>query len=200
MRFQWWYSRLLPVIGVIAAFSVYPVPSAAQEKPRTTFCIHDFQITGAQKLGSQGATNALRLKPGAKITDTELDKAIDSLKLYYAQHGFIRVSVSAQKRALALDTAGKCLSIFLEVRVVEGRSYYIAAITFLGNATTKQAKLEKATGLRIWRPYNPGDISQWIAGLNRLGRFAPVSEKDVSIRIDEEAAEAYVTFRLAEKR
>jgi len=170
---------------------------STQNGPR--YRIATIRVSGANVMGQDRAFRALGLRSGSRIREDDVDRAVVSLRREYFKYGFIKVGVSVDKQIRPATNKEKSALLDVSVNVTEGLHYFIAAISFYGNANTSHRVVQRATGLNINDNYNPEDVGRWVAGLNRLGRFYPVGKDDVEIRVDDQTGQVFLAYHLREK-
>jgi outer membrane protein assembly factor BamA len=181
----------------VVGFSSATPGGNAQNSPK--YRIATIKVTGANTMGQERASRALRLRSGSRIREGDIESAVEALRREYFKYGFIKVRVSVDKQIRPANSQEEYPLLDVSVNVIEGLHYFVAAISFHGNAKTSHRVVQRATGLNISDAYNPDDIARWVAGLNRLERFYPVSKDDVEARVDNETGQAFLDFHLKEK-
>src|ERR1700733_15359206 len=198
MKFVARFTSSLRFLIIFALVPLWREP-LVRAAPGINYRITSVSVAGASALGEDRAKRVLELRIGSRTTDDGVEHALAALTREYHRHGFIKVSLSIEKSVTPATAGHEYPRLSLKLNVTEGKAYYIARLTFDGNAITNGDVVQKATALDLYKPYNPDDTYRWIKDLNRLGRFYPLSEKDVEVEIDDQAHKVFLTFHLKER-
>jgi hypothetical protein len=198
MKFVARFTSSLRFLIIFALVPLWREP-LVRAAPGINYRITSVSVAGASALGEDRAKRVLELRVGSRTTDDGVEHALAALTREYHRHGFIKVSLSIEKSVTPATAGHEYPRLSLKLNVTEGKAYYIARLTFDGNAITNGDVVQKATALDLYKPYNPDDTYRWIKDLNRLGRFYPLSEKDVEVEIDDQAHKVFLTFHLKER-
>jgi len=82
-----------------------------------------------------------------------------------------------------------------------GAGYTIRRIEVVGNATTGHTVVMQAAGTFLIEgtPFDIKKLDDWVRGLNRLGRFKPLTKGNVELRFNDQERFVDITFYVVEK-
>ncbi|HEA84215.1 MAG TPA: outer membrane protein assembly factor BamA [Thermodesulfobacterium geofontis] len=137
--------------GVIVTFEVKENPS-----------VREVVFKGNEKIKTQDLLKIVDIEEGQIITPKELDKAIENIKMYYEQSGFLgtQVSITTEKVPPA--------QIRLVFNIKEGKKKYIKRIEFIGNKAFSDKKLKSYLSVSEKTVFSPvKKITQYIRAFIR---------------------------------
>lgn len=139
------------------------------------------QIDGIQFFGNESVpTNellqAIEMQDHQPLHLTELEKAIQSLKVYYQEKGYIDMVLLNEKEDLVIYNENNTRAK-LNFRIYEGPRVRVASIVLDGNSFTKDYVLLKEIEIQPGDTLSPSKIDEAVAKLQRTGYFNTVDVK-----------------------
>ena len=146
--------------GVIVTFEVKENPS-----------VKEIVFRGNKKIKTEDLSKIVEIKEGQIVTPKELDKALETIKMYYEQSGYLgtQVSVETEKAPPA--------QIKLIFNIKEGEKKYIKQIQFIGNKAFSDKDLKSYLSISEKTVFSPvKKITQY---LRAFVRPEPLAEPGV---------------------
>jgi hypothetical protein len=191
----------LALAPVLVALLCTLAPALAPKGQGDAYEIRSLHVKGALSLTERDIERATHFKRGLVVTIDRINRAAASVQKQYSRLGFIHAEVSLDSHLTPPNVATVNRGTAdLTLNVEEGPRYHIGIITFSGNYKTNHFVCERAAGIRNFVPYNPEDLSKWVAGLNRSGRFQPVAPGDLEVNIHDDRQFAEIIFHVKEKQ
>ncbi|PMP68739.1 MAG: outer membrane protein assembly factor BamA [Thermodesulfobacterium geofontis] len=137
--------------GVIVTFEVKENPS-----------VKEIVFKGNKKIKTEDLLKIVEIKEGQIVTPKELDKALEAIKMYYEQSGYLgtQVSVETEKAPPA--------QIKLVFNIKEGEKKYIKQIEFIGNKAFSDRDLKSYLSISEKTVFSPvKKITQYIRAFIR---------------------------------
>jgi outer membrane protein assembly factor BamA len=161
--------------------------------------VGEITVIGAKTFTPKQVVAFLGINQGDKVSQYEIDKALERLRDDYLKRGFLQVEVRAKKEVHKQSSVKETTVVTLTVEIVEGISYTIRRVEIYGNEKTNYRKVLRAARLRPGVPYHPSLVAEWIKGLNKSGLFQKVSENDIKIHINDQEHFVDLVFNIREK-
>ena len=142
--------------GIIVTFEVKENPS-----------VKEIVFKGNKKIKTEDLSKIVEVKEGQIVTPKELDKALETIKMYYEQSGYLgtQVSVETEKAPPA--------QIKLIFNIKEGEKKYIKQIQFIGNKAFSDKDLKSYLSISEKTVFSPAKkITQYIRAFIRPEPFA----------------------------
>lgn len=137
--------------GAIVIFEVQESPS-----------VREVVFKGNEKIKTEDLLKIVEIKEGQIVTAKELDKAIENIKMYYEQSGYLgtQVSVETEKAPPA--------QIKLVFTIKEGKKKYIKKIEFTGNRVFSDKELKSYLSISEKTVFSPvKKVTQYIRAFIR---------------------------------
>lgn len=137
--------------GLVVIFEVKENPS-----------VKEVVFKGNDKIKTQDLLKIVEIKEGQIVTPKELDKAIENIKMYYEQSGFMgtQVSINTEKVPPA--------QIKLVFNIEEGKKKYIKKIEFIGNKAFSDKELRGYLSISEKTVFSPvKKVTQYIRAFIR---------------------------------
>ncbi len=141
--------------GIIVIFEVKENPS-----------VKEIVFKGNKKIKTEDLSKIVEIKEGQIVTPKELDKALETIKMYYEQSGYLdtQVSVETEKAPPA--------QIKLIFNIKEGEKKYIKQIQFIGNKAFSDKDLKSYLSISEKTVFSPAKkITQYIRAFIRPEPF-----------------------------
>jgi outer membrane protein assembly complex protein YaeT len=138
--------------------------------------IESIQFTGNETVPAAELLKAIDLASQQTLRLAQLEKAIQSLKIYYQERGYIDMTLLNEKEDLVSYNDNNTLAK-LNFKIYEGPQVRIANIILDGNTFTKDYVLLKEIDLQTGDTVTPGKLDEAIAKLQRTGYFNTVDVK-----------------------
>jgi outer membrane protein assembly factor BamA len=170
-----------------------------QRQARPSYRVGRIEILGSGHLTDTVVIHLCAISPGALLDDQSIEGCAERLKERYRADGFMKAQVDIRPAYKEPKGDAKEGIVDIVVRIDEGARYFIGRIEFKGNEKTRHRRAQRAAGIQLGSPYDPGQIRKWVQALNRLGKFKTVTNEDVHIETDEREHSVHVLFNVREK-
>jgi outer membrane protein assembly factor BamA len=170
-----------------------------QRQARPKYRVGRIEILGSGHLTDTVVIHFCAIRPGALLDDESIEGCAERLKKRYLADGFMKALVDIRPEYKEPKGDAKEGVVDIVVRIDEGARYFIGRIEFKGNEKTRHRTAQRGAGIHLGSPYDPGQVRNWIQGLNRLGRFKTVTNEDVHIATDDREHSVHVLFNVREK-
>jgi outer membrane protein assembly complex protein YaeT len=138
--------------------------------------IENIQFTGNETVPAAELLKAIELESLQTLRLAQLEKAIQSLKNYYQEKGYIDMVLLNEKEDLVTYNENNTQAK-LNFKIYEGPQVRIASIVLDGNSFTKDYVLLKEIELQAGDTVTPAKLDEAIAKLQRTGYFNTVDVK-----------------------
>jgi len=138
--------------------------------------IEGIQFIGNDTVPKEDLLKAIELEDHQALHLTELEKAIQNLKTYYQEKGYIDMVLLNEKEDLVTYNENNTQAK-LAFKIYEGPQVRIATIALDGNTFTKDYVLLKEIELQPGDTVTPSKVDEAVAKLQRTGFFNTVEIK-----------------------
>ncbi|MGZ3797248.1 MAG: POTRA domain-containing protein [Pseudobdellovibrionaceae bacterium] len=138
--------------------------------------IENIQFTGNETVSSAELLKAIDLESQQTLRLAQLEKAIQNLKTFYQEKGYIDMVLLNEKEDLVTYNESNTQAK-LNFKIYEGPQVRIANILLDGNSFTKDYVLLKEIELQPGETVTPSKLDEAIAKLQRTGYFNTVDVK-----------------------
>lgn len=135
--------------------------------------IENIVFTGNTTVPAKDLLEVLELDKNQALQLGQLEKAIQNLKTYYQEKGYIEMTLLNEKEDLVTYNENNTLAK-LNFKINEGPQVRIATIVLDGNSFTKDYVLLKEIELQPGDTVTPSKVDEAIAKLQRTGYFNTV--------------------------
>jgi outer membrane protein assembly complex protein YaeT len=158
--------------------------------------VESVEFTGNASVDKETLNKILGLHPDEPLRLNVLEKAIQDIKNYYYDHGFIDMVLANEKEDLVIynqdNTRAK-----LNFKILEGPQVKVASILIDGNYFTKDYVILNEIDLSVGSIVTPSKIEESIARLQRVGHFNTVEVKTLEEKTN--VAERTLLVRVSER-
>jgi outer membrane protein insertion porin family len=138
--------------------------------------IENIQFTGNNAIPAKELLEVIELENNQALQLGQLEKAIQNLKTFYQEKGYIDMVLVNEKEDLVTYNENNTKA-HLNFKISEGPEVRIASIVLDGNAFTKDYVLLKEVDLQNGDTVTPSKIDEAVAKLQRTGHFNTVEVK-----------------------
>lgn len=138
--------------------------------------IEGIQFIGNETVPASDLMKAIDLEDHKALHLTELEKAIQGLKTYYQEKGYIDMVLLNEKEDLVAYNENNTQAK-LTFKIYEGPQVRISTIVLDGNSFTKDYVLLKEIDLQPGDTVTPSKVDEAVAKLQRTGHFNTVEVK-----------------------
>lgn len=135
--------------------------------------VTDVKFTGNEAVGSGELLSAVQISPNQPLQLGQVEKAIQNLRTYYNEKGFIEMSLLNEKEDLVTYSEDNTKAV-IHFKLSEGPQVRIASIVLDGNSFTKDYVLLKRIDLQPGDIVTPSKVEEATAKLQRAGYFDTV--------------------------
>ncbi len=132
------------------------------------------------------------LKTGLPYSRKKLAEWVDKIEDGYHTMGYIRFTAGFKEDVHELRRVIDCT---LECK--EGNAYSVGKIVIEGDDSIDRSDLKRHLLLGEGGLYNPEMINLSILFLNQMGKYRPISDKDVDVKIDDATSTVDIILRIA---
>lgn len=97
-------------------------------------------LTGINQTDTKEITEKINMPAGSQVTDNLINKAVNIIKDYYVEKGFLNASVSISQRQDTVFTGNR---VFVDMDIDKGRKVKIETITFDDNLAYTDKRLRR---------------------------------------------------------
>lgn len=166
-----------------------------EEGPQAT--IDKVTITGNKSYPTEKISEILALNSGRKLSLIELETALNNLKVFYADNGFIESKIlSENKNLIQYSESLTEASIFIDI--FEGPQISAGSILIEGNNMTHAKLILTELDFKVGDLLTPTKLEESIARLQRTGHFTTIEIYTLEANTD--IRERTVVVRVAERK
>lgn len=138
--------------------------------------IDDIKFEGNQTYTSEQLQDIIKLNPTGALKLGQLDNAVNSLKNYYHDHGYIDMLLLNEKEDLVTYDSTNTKA-HLHFKIYEGPKVEVASIVLEGNDFTKDRVIIDELDFKVGETLTPAKIDESVSRLQRTGYFGTVEIK-----------------------
>ena len=164
-----------------------------EEGPQAT--IEKVTITGNKFFSTDKINEVLGLKPGQRLSLTELETALNDLKVFYADNGFIESKLLSENKNL-ITYSDSLTEASLHIDIFEGPQIRVGSILIEGNQMTHAKLILTELDFKVGELLTPTKIDESTTRLQRTGHFSTieiytleantdVQERTIVVRVNE---------------
>ena len=137
---------------------------------------------------------AFGMKEGDVFNFKSVRDTLEEFKKFYGNQGYINFSYLPE---MIPDTKNKTIDVTLTMQ--PGKRFLVNRINFLGNTKTRDKVMRREFYLVEGEFFNSMALERSILGLNQLGYFEQIDEKDYTVKPDEKTGMVDVDITVKEK-
>lgn len=164
-----------------------------EEGPQAT--IDKITVTGNRFFSTEKINEVLGLKPGQRLSLVELETAINNLKTFYADNGFIESKLLSENKDL-IQYSDSLTEASIKIEIFEGPQIRVGSILIEGNDMTHAKLILTELDFKVGELLTPGKLDESTTRLQRTGHFSTieiytleantdVKERTVVVRVNE---------------
>jgi len=164
-----------------------------EEGPQAT--IDKITITGNKFFSTDKINEVLALQPGQKLSLLELETALSSLKVFYADNGFIESKLLSENKNL-IQYSDSLTEASILIDIFEGPQIRVGSILIEGNDKTHAKLILTELDFKVGELLTPTKLDESTTRLQRTGHFSTieiytleantnVQERTVVVRVNE---------------
>ena len=166
-----------------------------EEGPQAT--IEQVNITGNHLFSTQQINDTLGLKPGDKLNLMDLEKAVNKLKVFYADNGFIESKILSENKKL-IEYSENLTEAKIYIDIFEGPQIRAGSILVEGNDITHAKLILTELDFKVGELLTPAKLEESIARLQRTGHFSSIEIYTLEANTD--VQERTVIVRVLERK
>ena len=145
-------------------------------------------------LDCDALTGAFGMKEGDVLNFKALRETMEQIKKAYGNWGFINFSYTPEQD---LDRKNRILNTTMTMQ--PDKAFFVNRINFLGNTKTRDKVMRREFTLEEGNLFSNMQLERSIMGLNQLGYFEPIEEKDYNVKPNEQTGMVDVDVTVKEK-
>ncbi|MCC7008371.1 MAG: outer membrane protein assembly factor BamA [Acidobacteria bacterium] len=144
------------------------------------FRVGEFTITEAKALRGEGLRPFFELKEGDIYSLKKLRQGFEKLKELYGAFGYYQWAPDPELKPRGVDEeTGKLPEgappiMDINVKMNEGKQFFVNRITFVGNHTTRDPVIRRELRIAEGAVFNSEALKESVRRLNQLGYFKPL--------------------------
>lgn len=142
-----------------------------EEGPQAT--LEKITITGNKFFSNEKINEVLDLKTGEKLSLLELEEAINNLKQFYADNGFIESKLLSENKNL-IQYSDSLTEASLNIHIFEGPQIRVGSILIEGNDMTHAKLILTELDFKVGELLTPTKIDESTTRLQRTGHFSTI--------------------------
>ncbi|AZZ36418.1 hypothetical protein CIK05_06310 [Bdellovibrio sp. qaytius] len=164
-----------------------------EEGPQAT--IDKITITGNKFFSTDKINEVLDLHTGQKLSLTELETALNDLKVFYADNGFIESKLLSENKNL-IQYSDSLTEASIHIDIFEGPQIRVGSILIEGNEMTHAKLILTELDFKVGELLTPTKLEESTTRLQRTGHFSTiqiytleantdVQERTIVVRVNE---------------
>lgn len=164
-----------------------------EEGPQAT--IEKITVTGNKFFSTDKINEVFGLRTGEKLSLIELEKALNNLKVFYADNGFIESKLLSENKNL-IQYSDSLTEASIYVDIFEGPQIRVGSILIEGNEMTHAKLILTELDFKVGELLTPTKLDESTTRLQRTGHFSTieiytleantdVQERTVVVRVNE---------------
>ncbi|MES2803452.1 MAG: POTRA domain-containing protein [Bdellovibrionota bacterium] len=164
-----------------------------EEGPQAT--IDKITISGNRFFSTDKINEVLGLQPGQKLSLIDLEIALNNLKVFYADNGFIESKLLSENKNL-IQYSDSLTEASIRVDIFEGPQIRVGSILIEGNEMTHAKLILTELDFKVGELLTPTKLDESTTRLQRTGHFSTieiytleantdVQERTVVVRVNE---------------
>lgn len=144
------------------------------------FRVGELKVSNATALRAEGLRPFFELREGDIYSLKKLRKGFERLKELYGAFGYYQWTPDPELKPRGIDeTTGKLLPgqppiMDIDVKMNEGKQFFVNRITFVGNHTTRDPVIRRELRVAEGAVFNSEALKESVRRLNQLGYFKPL--------------------------
>lgn len=131
-------------------------------------------FSGANSFPPEALEHAISLKANSPLRLADIEKALEELRLFYRNQGFLEVRILNENEDL-IQYNDRGTQADVRFDVLEGPKVVVAAIQLDGNSFTESDVIYRTIDVKVGDVLTPAKIDESEVRLNRLGIFSRAS-------------------------
>ncbi len=156
------------------------------------FSVGEISVKDARAFRPETLLRMCPLKTGQPYSRKKLSEWVDKIEDGYHTMGYIRFTAGFKEEVHELRRVIDCT---LECK--EGNAYSVGKIVIEGDDSIDRSDLKRHLLLGEGGLYNPEMINLSILFLNQMGKYRPISDKDIDVKIDDAKSTVDIILRIA---
>lgn len=166
-----------------------------EEGPQAT--IDKITITGNKFFSNDKISEILNLKPEQKLNLIDLEIALNNLKVFYAENGFIESKLLSENKDL-IQYSDSLTEASLRIDIYEGPQIRVGSILIEGNDMTHAKLILTELDFKVGDLLTPKKLDESTARLQRTGHFSTIEIYMLEANTD--VQERTVVVRVTERK
>jgi outer membrane protein insertion porin family len=167
-------------------------------------------IVDAKAIKTEYLRSVFDVKEGDVYNHRKFIKGYEKAKEAYGAFGYMDFTMQPELSFPGTDPeTGKPLGtepvppvVNINLRMNEGKQYYVNRITFVGNTTTHDIVVRRDMRLLEGGVFNTEALKDSIRRINQLGYFKPIEQKDETVQVDKmpgDESKVNITLKVEEQ-
>ena len=141
-------------------------------------------------------TELFGMKEGDIFNYKSIKDTLEMVKKYYGDGGYINFSYLMDPKS-KID--GKNKTYDLTITMQPDKQFFVRRINFLGNTKTRDKVMRREFILEEGNVFSSSFLERSVLGLNQLGYFEQIEEKDYTVKPDEKTGMVDIDITVKEK-
>lgn len=166
-----------------------------EEGPQAT--IDKITITGNRFFSTDKINEILALQPGQRLSLIELELAINNLKEFYADNGFIESKLLSENNNL-IQYSDSLTEASIRIDIFEGPQIRVGSILIEGNEMTHTKLILTELDFKVGELLTPSKLDESTTRLQRTSHFSTI--EIYTLEANTEVQERTVVVRVTERK